>query len=122
MARRVSFGVAKKEKVTQYPSYLTSGMRPYTPSTEHGNDATLEYMAEREIMQNRWESIKRARKKERCVEEAAREKCLRPRMKQKLSGMVGVGKRAAREELFSLTGYDLIKRRTTAENGTEYRN
>lgn len=60
-----------------------------------------------------------ARKKKKCVQKMARDICLRARMKQTLSEMVGILKWAARERVFLLHEHDLIERRTKAEKSTE---
>lgn len=54
-----------------------------------------------------------------CVREVTAYRCLKQRMKQSLSNVVGIRKRASREELFSFLEYELIARRTKADDDTE---
>lgn len=70
-------------------------------------------------MEDRRELTRSAGKKEKCAEEMARKVCVRRRIKQTLSSMVGVEKRLAQERLLVLLGYDLIARRTRAEKDIE---
>lgn len=50
----------------------------------------------------------------------ARATCLKQRMKQTVGSMVRVWKRAERERLFSLFGYQLTARRARAKNRAEF--
>lgn len=68
-------------------------------------------------MEERWKSIVRDESKEKCVEETARNKCLRRRMEQTMSDMVGVGNHTARERQFLMLRYDLTAKRTRAVGG-----
>lgn len=47
--------------------------------------------------------------------------CLKYQMKQSLRDVADAQKRASREKLFSLLGYNLIARRTKPEEDTELR-
>lgn len=114
-----AFVVGDKEMVPRSPVEVASELSLYTPSTKGGCEELLRYVAEKEIMGERWDSIRRGGKMEECVEEVTRDRCLRQRVKQSLSDVVGVRKRASREKLFSLLGYDLIATRARAEEGTE---
>lgn len=111
--------IADKETILLCPLQLALEMRPHTPWTDQRADEFLTYTVEKESMEDRRESIRSARKVENCVKMVAKDTFLRQRMKQKLSGMIEVWKRAARERLFALLGYNLIARRARAAAGTE---
>lgn len=113
------FVVGGNEIVPRCPFEIVSEMRAYTPSLRGGSDELLKYLIGVEIAGHRWESIRQAGKKIQCMQDVARDRCLRQRMKQTLSDVIGVRKRAAREKLFSLLGYDLIARRVRPGEGTE---
>lgn len=70
--------------------------------------------------------MRSAGRTEECVKEVVAYRCLKQRMKQSLSDVIGVPKRASREKRLSLLGYKLITRRTKAEDcmelGAELRN
>lgn len=66
-----------------------------------------------------WRSVRRGGRQKKCVEEVATTVCLRRPMKQTLTDVAVVRKRAARERLFTLLGYDLPATRKRAENDTK---
>lgn len=72
-------------------------------------------------MEKRWESVTGVGKKEKCGEEVAKDMCSRRRIKQTLSVMVRVWKRAPRERVFLLLGYDSNTGRTGARYSTEFK-
>lgn len=76
-------------------------------------------MVEKGITEERLDSLKRAAKKKKCVKKIARDICLRRLITQSLSDTVGIRKRAAREKLFSLLGYDLIEKTLRAQDVIE---
>lgn len=97
----------RKELVLQCSVQLASDMRPWKPWTYVRRGELLKYVAQREIIEEIQESMRAAEQKEECVEEVATSKCLKRRMKQKLSDTPGARKRATREILSSPHGYDL---------------
>lgn len=76
-------------------------------------------MRMKKITEDRWESVKSAGRKEKWVEDKARDMWLRQPMSQTLRNIVGILKRAAREQWSLLLGYDLNSRQTKAGEGTE---
>lgn len=70
------------------------------PWTEQEGDVFLSYVVEREVLRERWESIKSASKEQRSVKEVARDMCLSRPMKQTPSEIVRAQEWVAPERLF----------------------
>lgn len=113
------FVVREKEVGPWCPLQPVSETRPFTTSAKHGSDEFFEVCGENENNGKQDGVKKSAEIKKKCVVEVARDICLRRRKKQALSDTVGARKRAARERLISLFGYDLTERWPRAEDGTE---
>lgn len=80
----------------------------------------MKYVVEIKTMENRWEWIRLAGKKKKCVGKVGGDICMKRQMEHTHSDIVEVRKRAAGERLFSVPEYDLIARWKRVEDGSEF--
>jgi hypothetical protein len=108
--------------VAPYPPLLVAKQgRMYTASTEGEGDA-LAMIVEEELKRDVWRHLRSSEEeKEKTVEKLSSNKLLKQQMRRTISEIISYSKRAARDTLLSILGYDKLTSKVIAKTESEKR-